>query len=114
VLVDGENVRRSAWPNISAEKLVERCRSWAAETGSRAVIVFDGGRPEERDVDDRCTVAHTGAETADDWLERRAAELAAEAHPYWLVTSDRALREAAGRQAERTIGGGSFLRELTA
>jgi hypothetical protein len=32
--------------------------------------------------------------------------------PYWLVTSDRGLRERAGERAERVIGGGSFVREL--
>jgi hypothetical protein len=32
-------------------------------------------------------------------------------HPgAWLVTSDRALREAAGAGTERLIGGGAFLR----
>ena len=32
--------------------------------------------------------------------------------PYWLVTSDRELRELAGRGAERVIGGGTFANEL--
>jgi hypothetical protein len=80
----------------------------------RVVVVFDGGEPGEKDVDERCSVAGSGGETADDWLVRRAAELAADGQTYWLVTSDRALREAAGGQAERTIGGGSFVRELDA
>jgi rRNA-processing protein FCF1 len=47
-------------------------------------------------------------ETADEWLIREAPRY----KPYWLVTSDRALREHAGREAERVIGGGSFAREL--
>ena len=34
--------------------------------------------------------------------------------PFWLVTSDRGLRERVGDKAERIIGGGSFLRELEA
>jgi predicted RNA-binding protein with PIN domain len=114
VLVDGENVRRSRWPNLSRDELVERCCEWAAREGMRAVVVFDGGEPGEERVDERCSVAGTGGESADDWLVRRAAELAADARAYWLVTSDRALRAAAGDQAERTIGGGSFLRELEA
>jgi predicted RNA-binding protein with PIN domain len=114
VLVDGENVRRSAWPNISADELVERCRAWAAANDVDAIVVFDGGEPSERTVDERCTVARSGFESADEWLERRAAELYAAGRVYWLVTSDRALRVAAGRDAERTIGGGSFLRDLGA
>lgn len=47
-------------------------------------------------------------ETADEWLIREAARFA----PYWLVTSDRELRELAGPGAERVIGGGSFAKEL--
>jgi hypothetical protein len=47
-------------------------------------------------------------ETADEWLIREAGRYA----PYWLVTSDRELRELAGGNAERVIGGGSFARAL--
>jgi hypothetical protein len=47
-------------------------------------------------------------ESADEWLIREAGRFA----PYWLVISDRGLRELAGREAERVIGGGSFAREL--
>jgi hypothetical protein len=91
---------------------VERCRRWAAENDVDAVVVFDGGEPGEARVDERCSLAHSGAETADDWLVRRASELAADGRSSWLVTSDRALRAAAAGYVERTIGGGSFLREL--
>jgi hypothetical protein len=101
VLVDGENVRRSAWPNVSRERLVELARRWAAAHGHDVLVVFDGQAPEEAD-----DVVGSGDESADEWLIREAARL----DPFWLVTSDRALRAAAG--AERTIGGGSFLREL--
>lgn len=112
MLVDGENVRRSRWPNLSAEELVERSCAWARAAGVEAVVVFDGGRPGERAVDERCTVAWSGNESADDWLVRRARELEAEGRPFWLVTSDRALRAAAGRAAARTLGGGGFLKSL--
>jgi hypothetical protein len=50
----------------------------------------------------------SGPQSADEWL---IAEVPAHAGA-WLVTSDRALREAAGGSAGRVIGGGSFLREL--
>ena len=105
-------MRRSRWPNASREELVERCRAWAARNEARVVVVFDGGEPTERRVDDRCTVVGTGAESADDWIVRRGAELADAETPYTLVTSDRALREVAGARARRTIGGGSFLAKL--
>ena len=112
MLVDGENVRRSRWPNLGREELVDRCRAWSVETGVEAIVVFDGGEPVERPAGDRCTVAGTGRESADEWLERRAGELRAAGRRHWLVTSDRALRAAAGHGAERTIGGGAFVREL--
>ena len=91
---------------------MELCRAWAEEKDVQAVVVFDrdapGGLVGEEHVDDRCVLVGTGVESADDWLIREASRFA----PYWLVTSDRALRDQAGRHAERTIGGGSFAREL--
>jgi predicted RNA-binding protein with PIN domain len=101
-------VRRSAWPNVSVEELIERARAWAERAGMPVVVVVDGRDPAQSEAD----VVYTGSEIADDWIARRAAELAAASQPYWLVTSDRGLRARAGGQAERTIGGGSFLREL--
>ena len=54
-------------------------------------------------------VVFEGKEIADDLIAREAAQLEG---PYWLVTSDRELRERAGGRAERVLGGGSFAREL--
>jgi uncharacterized protein YaiI (UPF0178 family) len=103
VIVDGENVRRSVWPNIAALRLVELVREWAKRTGVQPLVVFDGRAPV--DADD---VVGTGRETADDWIVREA-----ESHaPYWLVTSDRELRERAGGKAARVLGGGSFARGI--
>jgi hypothetical protein len=112
VLVDGENVRRSTWPNLSPDELVERSCAWATRHGAGAVVVFDGGQAGERFVRDGCTVVRTGREIADDWIARHAAELHEAGRPYVLVTSDRGLRERAAGHAERTIGGGSFVRQL--
>jgi predicted RNA-binding protein with PIN domain len=112
VLVDGENVRRSRWPNLSPDEIVEQVCRWAVHEGVRALVVFDGGQAGERVVDDRCAVVHSGGEIADDWIARRAEELDGERRPYWLVTSDRGLRARAGAGAARTIGGGAFLGEL--
>jgi hypothetical protein len=106
VLVDAENVRRSLWPNIPASELVELCRTWAAEQGHEVEVVVDGQAP--------AGAIGSGDESADTWLIRRAEVLAREGETYWLVTSDRALRDAAGARAERTIGGGAFARELAA
>jgi hypothetical protein len=90
VFVDAENVRRSAWPNVSRSELVDLVESWAAREGVEPRVVFEG------------------AETADDRIARESAG----EKRYWLVTSDRGLRERAGGRAERVVGGGSFLREL--
>jgi len=107
VLVDAPNVRRSLWPNLSPERLVELLARWADAEGVEAIAVFDGSAP---DGISGIEVVGTGAESADDWITRRAAELS---EPYVLVTSDRELRERAGGNAERIVGGGAFARELS-
>jgi hypothetical protein len=107
-LVDAENVRRSLWPNLSPEQLIGLLSLWAETNEVEAVAVFDGPSP-EAPVD--LEVVGTGAESADDWIARRAGELE---EPYMLVTSDRELRERAGGSAVRVIGGGSFARALQA
>ena len=91
VLVDGENVRRSLWPNVPREELEERAASWGDAHGHDVVVVWEGD------------------ESADDRIARRAAELEP---PVWVVTSDRELRERVRGNAERIIGGGTFAREL--
>jgi hypothetical protein len=108
VIVDAPNVRRSLWPNLSPERLVELLARWAEAEGAEAIAVFDGPAPE---AVAGVEVVGTGGESADDWITRRAAELS---EPYVLVTSDRELRERAGGNADRIIGGGAFARELTA
>jgi hypothetical protein len=112
VFVDANNVRRSQWPNLTDGELVERVRAWAERNGHEAVIVFDRRAPGEIEgeqrLDERTTVVGSGSESADEWLIREVPQ-----HPgAWLVTSDRALREAAGSGTGRLTGGGSFLREL--
>jgi hypothetical protein len=104
LVVDARNVLRSQWPNIPERELVDLVRSWAGREGVRPLLIFDGRAPVEAD-----DVVGTGRESADDWIAREAVSLA----PYWLVTSDRELRQRAGGDAERVIGGGRFARELT-
>lgn len=91
VLVDAENVRRSVWPNIGREELVELVEGWARQEGHRALVVFED------------------EESADDRIARWAADPEG---PYWLVTSDRELRDRAGGGAQRVLGGGAFARLL--
>ena len=102
VVVDAENVRRSLWPNLSRDELVRRTRVWAEREGHDVLIVFDGDPPEEAaDV--------VGSPNADDRIVELAPTLA---HPWWLVTSDRLLRERVGAAPERVIGGGTFVRAI--
>jgi hypothetical protein len=89
--VDAENVRRSLWPNIPRDEVTELVDRWAEREGVDARLIWEG------------------AETADDRIAREAADIDG---PYWLVTSDRGLRERAAAKADRVIGGGSFAREL--
>ncbi len=102
VVVDAENVRRSTWPNLSREQLVERVREWAGRQGHDVLIVFDGTPPEEADD-------LLGSQNADDAIVRLAPGLEC---PWWLVSSDRELRRRVGDGPERILGGGSFLRDL--
>ena len=95
VLVDAENVRRSVWPNISHEELVEGVERWAEREGVEARVVFEGR-----------------GETADDRIVAEAAKLHAEGEEVWVATSDRELRERLKPNAERIIGGGSFARTI--
>lgn len=116
VFVDALNVARSTWPNIPAHRFVSLCEKWAEKNGHPMVVVFDGSAPRDdgRSAESPLRLIGTGAETADRWIEREAARLASEGAPYWLVSSDRELRDLAGRLAQRTIGGGTFARELIA
>jgi hypothetical protein len=102
VLIDARNVLRSRWPNIPEDELVRLVRAWAGKEGVGPEIVFDGPAPEGG--------IGTGPESADDWIAQRARELEG---PYWLVTSDRELRQRAGGRAQRVIGGGAFVSLLT-
>ena len=98
VVVDAENVRRSRWPNISREALVERARGWAVREGHDLLIVFDGEPPGQapdlvgsRNADDAIVELSVGFERA-----------------WWLVSSDRGLRARLGDRPARIIGGGTF------
>lgn len=101
-VVDAENVRRSQWPNLSREQLVQRARAWAEREGHEVLIVFDGTPPED-------ATDLVGGPSADDVIAELAQRLEG---PWWLVTSDRGLRERVGDAPERLIGGGSFVRSL--
>jgi len=91
VLVDGENVRRSVWPNMSRTELERHAGDWGRDHGHEVIVVWEGPG------------------TADDKIAREVRQLSP---PLWVVTSDRELRERVADHAERIVGGGSFAREL--
>lgn len=91
VFVDGENVRRSVWPNIGRDDLERRADDWGQAHGHKVIVVWEG------------------EETADDWIAREVHELSP---PLWVVTSDRELRGRVADRVERVVGGGSFARQL--
>ena len=91
VLVDGENVRRSVWPNLARAELEERAGAWGREPGHDVIVGWEAG------------------ESADHWIAREVRELTP---PLWVVTSDRELRGRVAAHAERIVGGGSFARQL--
>jgi hypothetical protein len=102
VVVDAENVRRSIWPNVSREELVRRARAWADDEGHDLLVVFDGKPPENApDL--------VGSQNADDEIVGLARGLEG---PWWLVTSDRELRDRVGDAPQRLLGGGSFMRTV--
>jgi predicted RNA-binding protein with PIN domain len=95
VLVDAENVRRSVWPNLGRDELVERVERWAERKRVQAQVVFEGR-----------------GETADDRIVAEAAKLHGRGEEFWVATSDRELRDRLTPYAEQIIGGGSFARMI--
>lgn len=91
VLVDGENVRRSLWPNMARDELERRAAAWGAANGHEVVVVWES------------------SESADDTIARQVRELEP---PLWVATSDRELRGRVADHVERVVGGGSFARQL--
>jgi predicted RNA-binding protein with PIN domain len=92
VLVDGENVRRSRWPNIGKRELEALCERWAQRHGHDVLVIWESD------------------ESADERIERDSGLVP---EPVWVVTSDRELRDRVRTRVEHFVGGGAFVRELT-
>jgi len=118
VVIDGYNLlyaRGEAPSAAGRERLVRDLVRWAECRGRRAVLVFDawaqGGRVEQEEARGPVTVCFTRyGERADAWIVRRVA-----ARPEAVVvTSDRAVGQAARRRGAAVIGAEAFLARLEA
>ena len=118
VVIDGYNLlyaRGEAPSAASRERLVRDLVRWADRRGRRAILVFDawaqGGRAEHEAARGPVTVCFTRhGERADEWIVRRVA-----ARPETVVvTSDRAVGQAARRRGAAVLDSGAFLERLEA
>jgi predicted RNA-binding protein with PIN domain len=119
-LVDGMNVigsRPDGWwrdRDGAMRRLAGELDAFAAATGARVTVVFDG-RPRAIDAErvDVRFAARRGPDAADDDI---AALAAADADPAALrvVTSDAALADRVGAAGARVVGAGEFRRRLDA
>src|SRR3954465_201005 len=104
VIVDAENVRRSIWPNVSREELVELLAGWKDASGDAPLVVFDGGAPGaapggnagSRGAAGAAAGVGGGSRVGGGGGRRTACpprRAARRGEPFVLVTSDRELRE---------------------
>lgn len=121
-LIDGHNLIGQL-PTLSLDdphdeaKLVERLKGYAARTGQRCVVVFDGGLPGglSRDLSThsvRVVFAHSGT-TADAIILERIRE-ARETGGLIVVSADRQIVEAARHRRIRIMSPAAFAAVLDA
>lgn len=108
LLLDVENVRRSAWPNTGAVELCRLAAAWGEREGVEVVAVLDHPLAGEAPL----RVLAEPGRSADDLIAEAAERLEAAGAEVWAATSDRELRARVEPHAARLLGGGSFLREL--
>lgn len=114
LVVDGYNVARTAWPDLTPEeerrRVVALLEEHRARTGVPVVVVFDGDShtvapAASRTV--RVQFSPTGT-TADDAISALVAALPAD-RPAVVVSSDREVADDALRQGAAVIGARAFL-----
>jgi rRNA-processing protein FCF1 len=108
LVVDAENVRRSIWPNVPLDELVELCARHAEREALDVVVALDGP-PAQLAADQVPLLAEPGR-SADDLIVAHVAGLAPGTAT--VATSDRALRERLDAHLVSFVGGGAFVREL--
>jgi predicted RNA-binding protein with PIN domain len=116
VVIDGYNLlyARGDGPSAASRgRLVRDLVRWAGVRQRRAVVVFDawaqGERVEREEAHGPVTVCFTRhGERADDWIVRRVSERPEAV----VVTSDRAVRQAAQRRGAAVLDSESFASRL--
>jgi hypothetical protein len=108
VVVDAENVRRSVWPNVSRDELVELCGRLAHEDALDVFVVFDGALVAVT-APERVRLVGEPGRSADDLIVELAATVAPDST---VATSDRGLRSRLRPTGVSTVGGGTFVRDL--
>ena len=121
-LIDGHNLI-GHMPNLQLsdppdkQKLVEQLRRFRAKTGHRLTVIFDSGggfRLGQTKKQGGIAVQFAGTgKTADQLLVRRLRRLK-NPQATTVVTSDRAVQQAAQRAGVRVLESGPFARKLTA
>jgi len=123
VLVDGNNLlyaARDADPERppSRSSLCLRLGQWARLTGEKVAVIFDGPSPSEqlaRQIGDPdVAVAYSGSGISADDALSRAVKADSAARLLLVVSSDRAVAQAARRRRARTMGSEAFWEKLQA
>jgi rRNA-processing protein FCF1 len=108
LVVDAENVRRSIWPNVTLDELVELCDRHAHAAAVEVVVVLD--RPAAVEGSDRLRLVAADGRSADDLIVELAGTLAPGVAT--VATSDRGLRVRLADSGVSFLGGGALVRDL--
>ena len=120
IVVDGNNVRGTRpdgwWRDKQGamHRLFDRLRCLRADAGEDIVLVLDVAQPDLPEGDHEGLTVLNATRRGRDAADERILEFLDE-HPdasIEVVTSDRALAEAATRPGVRVTGAGAFLRRL--
>lgn len=119
-LIDGNNLLGRIAPHELRERtgrdgLVVRLLAFQRVTRARIRLVFDGNPEESRTdvpVNDKFTIHYPGAGQSADDVIRDVIEAQTDRRRFFLVTSDRALRELAKKRGIESLTSDTFAREL--
>lgn len=119
-LIDGNNLLGRIAPHELRERggrdgLVVRLLAFQRVTRSRIHLVFDGNPEESRTavpVNDKFTIHYPGAGQSADDVIRDVIEAQADKRRFFVVTSDRALRDLARKRGLEAVTSDVFAREL--